>query len=292
MRVGVMANVYRLGIEAALQRLTRWGEADGHEILYEDTLNDLSAACDPLSSPEEIVAQAEMILAIGGDGTMLRAARLVRERGTPILGVNLGSLGFLTQVTPDELEAVLARLTAGDYHTEPRSVLAMSRPGEAEQFHALNEVAIDRGELARALELKLEAGDRLVCRYVADGLIIATPTGSTAYALSAGGPVAVPQLRAIIVAPVAAHTLTQRPVVFPDDEVLRVTCEEPNVAAAVTLDGRRTLTLKYGEACEVRRADFEIKLVRFPEQDFFRLVRTKLHWGIDPRHAHRDGHVD
>jgi NAD+ kinase len=286
-----MANVYRPGIEVAVKHLSDWGAADDHRLLYEDTLKDLSAECAPLAPPEEIVAQAEIILAIGGDGTMLRAARLVGRRGIPILGVNLGSLGFLTQVTPDDLEAVLARLTAGDYHTEPRSVLAMNRRGDTQQYHAVNEVAIDRGELTRALELKLETDDRLVCRYVADGLIIATPTGSTAYALSAGGPVAVPQLRAIIVAPVAAHTLTQRPIVFPDDEVLRVTCEEPNVAAAVTLDGRRTLSLKYGEACEVRRADFELQLVRFPEQDFYRLVRTKLHWGIDPRHAHRDGHV-
>jgi NAD+ kinase len=139
--------------------------------------------------------------------------------------------------------------------------------------------------------MKLEADGLLVCRYVADGLIIATPTGSTAYALSAGGPVTVPQLKALVVTPVAPHTLAQRPMVFPDEVVLKVTSEEPNVEVAVTMDGQRTAGLRYGESCTVKKADFRLELVRFPERDFFSLVRTKLHWGVDPRHGHRDGMV-
>jgi NAD+ kinase len=232
-----------------------------------------------------------MLLALGGDGTLLRAARITFPLTIPILGINLGSLGFLTEITPGELGSILPRLTQGEYVRERRAVLALLKAGNEKPSYAVNEATVDRGREHRAVEIKLEADGRLVCRYVADGLIIATPTGSTAYALSAGGPVAVPRLRALVVTPVAPHTLTLRPMVFPDDVVLRVTSEEPNVEVAVTMDGRRTAGLCYGETCTVQRAEFDLELVRFPERDFFNLVRTKLHWGVDPRHGHRDGMV-
>lgn len=289
MRVGVIANVLRPGIDDALSRLDAWIKRDGHEVRYEDTL---SPHCSPeaaYSDPAQVVENADLVIGLGGDGTMLRAARLVGPLGTPILGVNLGSLGFLTQITPPEIDTVLARVSTGDFVSEERSVLALHRGGQKEAVFAFNDVTIDRGEQSRAIEMKLEADSKMVCRYVADGLIIATPTGSTAYALSAGGPILVPGVQAIVVTPVAPHTLTQRPIVFSDDVVLRATSEEPNVRAAVTLDGQRLFTMGYGESCEVRRADFNLNLVRFPDQDFYGLVRTKLHWGVDPRHSHRDG---
>jgi len=235
-----------------------------------------------------IADDAEIVLALGGDGTMLRAARLVGAREVPILGVNLGSLGFLTQVAPRELGAVLHRLEAHDFHTEPRAVLAAQAPQWQAPRFAVNEVTVDRGQLTRAIELRLDADGQLVSRYVADGVVLATPTGSTAYALSAGGPVLLPDVRAIVVAPVAAHSLSQRALVFPDCVRLKVTCEEPSGEAAVSLDGQDCAHLAYGQSCEVRVADFALHLVRFPEENFFSLVRTKLGWGIDPRHAHRD----
>lgn len=291
MRIGVLANVYRPGIEAAFAQLCEWARKDDHDVCYESGLSGYCAEGTELRAPSEIPERTDMVLAFGGDGTMLRAARIVGERGIPILGVNLGSLGFLTQVTPAEFAHVLPRLSRGDYLTEPRSVLAMNRTGDSDRHAAFNEVAVDRGQESRAIEIKLEADGRLVSRYVADGVIVATPTGSTAYALSAGGPVAVPGVQALVATPVAAHSLAQRPIVFPDDVVLRITSEEPNVQAAVMLDGQPSISLGYGESCEVRRADFNLQIVRLAEQDFYSLVRTKLHWGVDPRHAHRDGHV-
>jgi NAD+ kinase len=284
MRVGVLANIARPGMHAALDEIETWAHRDKHTVAYDDVIAKQRPEVAKLDSPDG----CDIVLALGGDGTLLRAAHFVGRCGVPVLGVNLGSLGFLTEITPSELGAILPRLTAGDYVRDARAVLAVRTGDGAAWSYAVNELTIDRGGEFRAIEIKLEADGRLVCRYVADGLIVATPTGSTAYALSAGGPITVPQLRAIVVAPVAPHTLAQRPMVFPDSVVLRITSEEPNIEASVVLDGRKVSTLRYGESCEVRRADFDLQLVRFPERDFYDLVRTKLHWGVDPRHAHRD----
>jgi NAD+ kinase len=288
LRLGVVANVYRPGIEAALSTISAWAEAGGHKVNYEDSLAGHAPKRSALVRADEAARDAEIVLALGGDGTMLRAARLVGAAEIPLLGVNLGGLGFLTQVTPADLGGVLQRLSKQNYHTESRMVLAAKVPEWDRPRFAVNEVTFDRGPQARAIELRLDADAILVSRYVADGLILATPTGSTAYALSAGGPVTVPGLKAIVVVPVAAHSLSQRALVFPDDVCLTVTCEEPNAEAAVTLDGQDCIHLAFGQTCEVRKADFALRLVRFPEEDFFTLVRTKLGWGVDPRHAHRD----
>jgi NAD+ kinase len=290
-RVSVVANRFRPGIEPALKALASWAARGAHTVVYEEALAESTGPDVKTCVPEDVSRDADMVVALGGDGTMLRAARLVGRAEVPLLGVNLGSLGFLTQVTPLHLNTVLNRLSDHDYQTEARSVLAVKVNDHGNDLYAINEVTVDRGQQTRAIELKLEADDNLVCWYVADGLIVATPTGSTAYALSAGGPVAMPELKAFIVAPVAAHTLAQRPIVIPDHTLLRVTNEEPQVNAFVNLDGRASAELACGEACHIRKADFTLQLVRFPEEDFFSLVRTKLGWGVDPRHAHRDGRV-
>lgn len=284
MRISVVANVYRPGVEAALESLERWGKAGSHRVAYETSLSEHVRPGSAMVPAEDLV-QADMVLALGGDGTMLRAARLLGKSEVPLLGVNLGGLGFLARIAPGELDRVLNRLSSGEYHTEARTVLSVQVPSWPAPRHALNEVTIDRGPQTRAIQLSLAANGRLVSRYLADGIILATPTGSTAYALSAGGPVALPEVRAIIVAPVAAHLLGQRPVVFPDDVQLRVVCEEPQGEASVTVDGQEAGRLAFGEFCDVSKADFHLNLVRFPEDDFFSLVRTKLNWGVDPRHS-------
>jgi len=288
MRIGVIANVTRPGMAEALTEIERWAETGSHTVFYDDTLCDHCPDSAQMTDPKTMAEHVDIILALGGDGTMLRAARLVGRANVPILGVNLGSLGFLTEIVPAELPAILPRLANGEYDREPRSVLEMNLPGNSTSYYALNELAIDRGSGSRAIEIKLEVGDDLVCRYVADGLIVATPTGSTAYALSAGGPVAVPELRALVIVPVAPHTLAQRPIVLPDDVVLKITSDEPHMAASLTMDGQEAAVLRYGDSCTVKRADFNVDLVRFPERSFYQLVRAKLHWGVDPRHAHRD----
>jgi NAD+ kinase len=291
MRVGVIANVTRPGMAEALGEIENWAAAGDHTVLYDATLADHCPKRSQLVEADSMSGKVDLILAMGGDGTILRAARIVGQSNVPIMGVNLGSLGFLTQIAPAELPAILPRLAAGDYRRESRTILEMTLPGNHQPFYALNELTVDRGGGSRAIEIRLEVDDELVCRYIADGLIIATPTGSTAYALSAGGPVTVPALRALIVVPVAPHTLAQRPIVVPDDVVLKLTSDEPNIEVSLTMDGRKAAVLKYGQSCTVRRAGFEVILVRFPERSFYQLVRTKLHWGVNPRHAHRDDRV-
>jgi len=288
MRIGVIANMTRPGMDEALAEIDRWAKQGKHSVFYDELLAGHCRDESRLMPAAGMPGCSDIILAMGGDGTMLRAAHLVGKSGVPILGVNLGSLGFLTEITPAELPAVLRRLEAGDFRREQRSLLEMRVNGGDRAYYALNELTMDRGGEYRAIEIKLEADDVLVCRYVADGLIVATPTGSTAYALSAGGPIAAPGLGAIIVVPVAPHTLAQRPIVFPDDAVLKLTSDEPKIKVVLTMDGQKTIELGYGDSCTVQRADFPLSLVRFPERDFYNLVRTKLHWGVDPRHAHRD----
>ena len=288
MRISVVANVYRPGIEPALEALSRWSQAGSHRVAYENLLANHVADGSPLVPPTQIATDTDIVLALGGDGTMLRAAHLVGASSVPLLGVNLGGLGFLASILPGDLERVLARLAKGEFSTEPRAVLSVSAPEWSGPRFALNEVTVDRGPQPRAIQLRLEADGRLVSRYLADGIILATPTGSTAYALSAGGPVTLPDVRAILMTPVAAHLLGQRALVFPDHVQLRVVCEEPTGSASITLDGQENGRLSPGQACEIRRADHALSLVRFPEDDFFSLVRTKLGWGVDPRHAHTD----
>lgn len=291
MQLGVIANVTRPGMAEALSQIESWAGEDGHSLLYDSTLAAHCPESSRLVQAASMADDVDLILAMGGDGTILRAARLVGKTGVPILGVNLGSLGFLTEIVPDELPTILPRLAAGDFQREPRTMLEMTLPGNPNSYFALNELTVDRGSESRAIEIKLEVGSELVCRYVADGLIVATPTGSTAYALSAGGPVGVPGLHALFVVPVAPHTLAQRPIVVPDNVSLTLTSDEPNIEARVAMDGQQAAVLKYGQSCTVRRADFDVNLVRFPERSFYQLVRTKLHWGVNPRHAHRDDRV-
>lgn len=288
MRISVVANVYRPGIEPALEALSRWSRAGKHRVAYENSLASHVAGGSTLVPPAQIASDTDIVLALGGDGTMLRAAHLLGASAVPLLGVNLGGLGFLASILPGDLERVLARLANREFSTEPRAVLSVKAPEWPRPRFALNEVTVDRGPQPRAIQLRLEADGRLVSRYLADGIILATPTGSTAYALSAGGPVSLPDVRAILMTPVAAHLLGQRALIFPDHVRLRIVCEEGAGAASITLDGQENGRLPSGEACEIRRADHALLLVRFPEDDFFSLVRTKLGWGVDPRHAHTD----
>lgn len=263
-------------------------------LLEAATAEFMEHTCAESAPLEEIGGRIDLAIVVGGDGTMLHVARSLAPHGVPLIGVNLGRLGFLTDIPTDRMEEDLGRVLDGDFKTESRILLEAEVVRGGKVMHlanAFNDVVINKGALARLIEFETRVDGEFVSSTRADGIIVATPTGSTAYALSAGGPVTVPQLRALVVTPVAPHTLAQRPIVFPDDVLLRVTSEEPKVEVAVTVDGQRSTGLRYNESCEIRRAPFHLELVRFPERDFYSLVRTKLHWGVDPRHGHRDGMV-
>ena len=227
---------------------------------------------------DAIADGADVLLSFGGDGTMLRTAH--RCDGVPILGVNMGRLGFLTKVEVAELDAVLARVEAGDYGVEHRMTLSVESNaalGEVPSW-ALNDVVADKSGTTSMIQVEAAVDGRHLNTYWADGLVIATPTGSTAYALSVGGPILVPGTDTIVVAPIAPHTLTARPIVLPCDAVLDLRVETRDHPFAFACDGVSTV-LDGGATFRIRRAQRTVQLVTLPDRDYFGTIRSKLSWG-------------
>ena len=230
----------------------------------------------------EIPELVDVILVFGGDGTFLGVARLACKHGTPILGINLGGLGFLTEVTVDELYPMMERILDGDYEVEDRQMLLTSiRRGKKNigKYEVLNDVVINKGAVARIIDLAIYIEDSHVTTYRADGIILSTPTGSTAYSLSAGGPIVHPKIPVTIITPICPHTLTNRPLVVSSKMKveIKVTTQEPDTY--LTLDGQIGVRLKTGDVIEVKRTDTSVKLIKSPFRDFFTILKTKLMWG-------------
>ncbi len=226
--------------------------------------------------------RADLIVVLGGDGTLLGVARLVASQGIPILGVNLGGLGFLTEVTIKEARAALERVLGGDYEVDRRIMLEaiVERASEesAETFQAFNDVVVGKGPLGRMLELDVFADHKPFCSYRADGLIVATPTGSTAYALSAGGPIVYPTLDAIVLAPICPHTLSNRPVVLPDSYEIEIHVKAPDHDTTITVDGQESAQLGPADIIRIHRGRHVVSLIR-SAHPYFEIWRDKLHWG-------------
>jgi NAD+ kinase len=234
--------------------------------------------------PLESGSAVDALLTLGGDGTLLRGARFLGGREIPILGINLGRLGFLSACSPDELEVGLRRLVSGDYRGEQRMMLE-GRPGlsdDPRRWYALNDIVLHKSGKARVIWLKVEVDGEEVASYAADGIVMSTPTGSTAYNLSVGGPVVVPGHNSIIIAPISAHALSIRPVVVGPDATVVVHADDDGTDRLVTVDGQIGATLGTSETLMVRRASRSVILVRFPEMTFFTRMRRKLGWGAPP----------
>jgi len=224
----------------------------------------------------------DLLVVLGGDGTLLSAVRALDGCEVPVLGVNLGRLGFLTEVALAELHPVLERALAGELQVSPRTMLACSveRSGHTVgTYYVLNDVVLNKGALARISDFSVRVDGRRVSTYRSDGFIVATPTGSTAYSLSAGGPIVSPDLAAFVLTPICPHTLTHRPILVPDSAVVDLCLEFKNGEVYLTLDGQQGLELAEGDVVRVARAERRVLLVRPPERDFFHVLRTKLHWG-------------
>lgn len=233
---------------------------------------------------EEAAVGAEIVLALGGDGTLLRAAELARPAGAPLLGVNLGKVGFLAEAELGDLDQVVARVVARDYTVEERMTLAVSADLDGvplTESWALNEASVEKSSPAM-LELMVEVDGRPLSRYGCDGVLCATPTGSTAYAFSAGGPVLWPQLEAMLLVPVSAHTLFSRPLVVAPGTVIRITVEPYAVGAVLCCDGRRTTPLPAGAKVTVRRGELPVRLVGFrPRRSFTDRLVAKFALPVD-----------
>jgi NAD+ kinase len=230
----------------------------------------------------EVADGCELAVILGGDGTLLSAARAVGSRSIPLLAVNLGGLGFLTAIAMEDLFPELERALAGTHQIVRRKMLrvAVLRDGATLARHyALNDVVIAKSAIARIVDLDAWAGDSFVCQYKADGLIISTPTGSTAYSLSAGGPIIFPTVNALCLTPISPHTLTNRPVIVPSDMPIRIVSQASSDEAFLTVDGQIGIPLIKGDAVACETAPFDVLLIQPPQKTFFDVLRQKLKWG-------------
>lgn len=229
-----------------------------------------------------MVQIADLIVVLGGDGTLLSVARLGGARELHVLGINLGGLGFLTEVSTDDAVAALERVFAGDYQLDRRTTLAvrvLRRGAVVASSQVLNDAVINKSALARIIDLHTSVDDEYLCVYKADGLIVATPTGSTAYSLSAGGPLVGPGVAVMLLAPICPHTLTLRPLVLADTSVVRVQLRAPDQEVFLTLDGQEGIPLLDGDVVEVARSPHVVALVRTVARSVLGVLRDKLHWG-------------
>lgn len=229
-------------------------------------------------------APADLVLALGGDGTVLRSARLAAEDDVPLLGVNFGKVGFLAEAETGELETVVSRLLEGDYTVEERTTIAVEAigaDGETTSSWAFNDIAVEKAEPARMLEVFVEIDGSRISRYGCDGILCATPTGSTAHALSAGGPVVWPDVDALVVVPMNAHALFAKPMVIHSSSWIRIGIESVGTAGALIADGKRIAELTAGSTVSIRRSDRPVKLVRMSERSFPSRLVSKLSLPVD-----------
>lgn len=236
---------------------------------------------------ERLAEDADLIIAVGGDGTMLYAARRASDSGTPLLGINRGRLGFLADVTPDDMLESVAQVLAGEFTHETRLQLEArleSADGAVQTAVGLNDIVLQRHGTGRMVDFETRVGDHYVNTHAGDGLIVATPTGSTAYALSCGGPIIEPQLDAVVVVPICPHTLTDRPIVMPASQPIAVRLlERHDTQAEITVDGHPMGPILPGDRLVIRSADQRITLIHPPGYDFYGILRSKLFWGRDNR---------
>ena len=286
-RIGIIAKQNKPEAVPIVRSLVEWLRPKKIEVFIEEGMGGLIHP--PLTGPqlnsverEDIPRHVEMIIVLGGDGTLLSVARLVRDYAVPILGVNLGGLGFLTEITLKELYRVLERVVQGDFTTDERVVLNASviRRGERmAEFIVLNDAVINKGALARIIDLETTINGEYLTTFKSDGLILSTPTGSTAYNLSAGGPIVYPSLHCIIITPIFPHTLTNRPIMIPDDVEIRAMLKTKQQEVILTLDGQQGFTLEFEDVVEVKKAEGRILLIKSPYRHYFEVLREKLKWG-------------
>ncbi len=286
-RIGIIAKRNKPEAVAVVRNLVEWLRPKKIQVYIEKQMEELlrptlSEGNWESVERDEMPPHVEMMIVLGGDGTLLSVGRQVWNRNIPILGVNLGGLGFLTEITLDELYSVLERVLHDDFEINERETLKASvirREKPIAEFIVLNDAVINKGALARIIDLETTINGEYLSTFRSDGLIISTPTGSTAYNLSAGGPIVYPSLHTIIITPICPHTLTIRPIIIPDDVKIRALLKSRDEEVTLTLDGQQGFTLKFEDVVEVGKAEGRILLIKSPYRHYFELLREKLKWG-------------
>ncbi|MEM2890121.1 MAG: NAD(+)/NADH kinase [Candidatus Hadarchaeum sp.] len=282
-KVGIIARKNKPEAGEIVNELRDWLIKRGFEPYFDEDTADLIHEKVHRYSKQKIPSLVDMIVVLGGDGTLLSVARLMEERQVPILGVNLGGLGFLTATTLEKMYPTLQSIQKNEYILDKRMMLAVEvyRQGERiSGYTVLNDAVIHKGAaLARIIDIDTYIDKQFVTSFRADGLIISTPTGSTAYCLSAGGPIVHPQVEAFIVTPICPHTLTNRPVVIPDTAVVEVIMRSEHEDVMLTLDGQVGVALLYRDVVRVTKAKHQIQLIQPSDRNYFEVLKTKLRWG-------------
>ena len=286
-RIGVVVKPHQPDALTTLCRLTEWlnerdiGLVGGSEIERERIEHETGCAID-VATQAELAGQVDLILVLGGDGTMIATARMIGDTEVPVLGVNYGGLGYLAEFRIEELFAALESILAGNYKLQQRLMLSIElRRGEkiVTGNRVLNDAVVNKSALARIIEIETYLNEQFVNSFRADGLIVSTPTGSTAYNLSAGGPVIFPSMNAVVITPICPFTLSNRPIVVPDDSLIEVRLKTGNEEVALTLDGQVGFPLQVGDRIVIRKSNTTFNLIQPANRNYFDVLRDKLKWG-------------
>lgn len=281
-RVGIISKPKKAEVGEIVPGLLKWLHERSVEAFIDRETGAIMETNERCLSRNEMPSQVDLLIVLGGDGTLLAAARALNRKPVPILAVNLGALGFLTEITREELYPTLEMVVAGNYQTDHRVQIEgeLIRADEIlTPFLALNDVVLNKGAIARILDFELRVNGEKVSTYKSDGLIVSTPTGSTAYSLAAGGPIVTPSVEAFLVTPICAHTLTHRPLVLPNSVNIEVTVKSLREAAYLTVDGQVGIAAHSEDVLRVRKADSSVELVRPPAMPYFEILQKKLKWG-------------
>jgi len=293
MRIAIYGQYYKDNTDEIISKVLGVFEKHAAEIAFEANFYNVLAEKGLLDKPfkvfathEDLNSGCDMFISIGGDGTMLRAATFVRDKNIPVLGINAGRLGFLATVQQENIENLLPLIFENKYKVSPRTLLSLDYEGKSPELeeldYALNEITVSRKDTTSMITIETKLNGDYLNSYWADGLIVSTPTGSTGYSLSCGGPVLMPEVNSLVITPIAPHNLNARPLVIPDDiEIqLRVTSREQQ--HLVSLDSR-IITVEAETVLNIKKTPFKINLVEFPEEKFLKTLRKKLLWGEDKR---------
>lgn len=290
MRFGIRGNINKIELPEIAVNLIKELDEKNIEYFVEKQLAELIFAKfkfkiskDFIKKDKELTDFSDFLISIGGDGTFLSAARLVGNKNIPIIGVNLGKLGFLAETSTTQIASFISDILKDRFVIEERAVLQAIAPGDGSRtLFGLNEIVINQSGSVKTIEIQAYYNDQQIINYLADGLIISTPTGSTGYSLSAGGPIVSPKTEVIVLAPICPHTLTARPIILPDNGVLKINVVS-KVPVIITADGNTNFKLNSPAAIEIKKAPYKIKLAKRADSNYFKVLNKKLLWGEDVR---------
>jgi len=275
----LFVNPNRKDADMVIRELRSYLDKEGkYNLFMEERIAEQLDQIDLSASSSTLKDTADLVIALGGDGTILHAVRTMGGKDVPILGVNFGGLGFLTEITQQELYSSLKDVLKGKFAIEERMMLEISSQTDMTPLHALNDVVISKENLARIISLKVFIDSEYLTTYEGDGIVVATPTGSTAYSLSAGGPIVIPEMKTIILTPICPHTLSVRPLVVPHLSKLTIVIESDTEGIILTIDGQEGINLNLHDEVKITCAEKTVKLIKSKERSFYDVLRTKLKW--------------